>query len=311
MADEREPEAAPQKQSAVRTKITSARQKWPWFDRVMRLNEHYGAVDGNLLAGGITYFGFLSFFPILALAFAVVGYISHVYPGANDNLTTAIQQVLPGIVSEGPAPGKISLEQIQGSAAAAGLLGLVGVLYAGLGWITALRQGLAAVFVEPAEEKPNFVKGKLTDLAMLAILGAVLIASVGVSGAVTGFAGQITEAVGLSGPVGGVLLWLLAIVVGIAASTVLFAVMYMFLAKSSLPRRALWGGAVLAALGFEALKALAVFILDSAGGSAFAPLALSITLLVWINYFSRLVVYGAAWACTSQRDAVAIVAAGT
>ena len=302
MADERGPGSTPQKQSAIGAKIASARQKWPWVDRVMRLNEHYGAVDGNLLAGGITYFGFLSFFPILALAFAVVGFISQVYPGANENLTTAIQQVLPGIVSDGPAPGKISLEEIQGSAAAAGLLGLAGVLYAGLGWVTSLRQGLAAAFMEPAEEKPNFVKGKLTDLAMLVILGVVLIASVGVSGAVTGFAGQITEAVGLGGPIGGVLLWLLAIVVGVGASTILFAVMYMFLAKPSLPRRSLWGGAVVAAVGFEALKALAVFIIGSASGSAFAPLALSITLLVWINYFSRLAVYGAAWASTTQRE---------
>ena len=295
----------------MQAKIAAGRQKWPWFDRVMRLNEHYGAVDGNLIAGGITYFGFLSFFPILALAFAVVGYISNVYPGANANLTTAIQQVLPGIVSAGSEPGTISLEQIQGSAGAVGLVGLVGVLYAGLGWVTSLRQGLAAAFVEPAEEKPNFIKGKLTDLAMLAILGVVLIASVAVSGAVTGFAGQITEAVGLGGPVGGVFLWLLAIVFGVAASTVLFAVMYIFLAKPNVQRRAIWGGALLAAVGFEALKLLAVFILGSAGGSAFAPLALAITLLVWINYFSRLAVYGAAWVCTSQGEAGALVAEDT
>ena len=311
MADERGPGSTPQKQSAIQAKITAARQKWPWVDRVMRLNEHYGAVDGNLLAGGITYFGFLSFFPILALAFAVVGYISQVYPGANENLTTAIGQVLPGIVSDGPAPGKISLEEIQGSAAAAGLLGLAGVLYAGLGWVTSLRQGLAAAFMEPAEEKPNFVKGKLTDLAMLVILGVVLIASVGASGAVTGFAGQITEAVGLGGPVGGVLLWALAIMAGAGASTVLFAVMYMFLAKPSLPRRVLWGGAVLAAVGFEALKALAVFIIGSASGSTFTPLALSITLLVWINYFSRLAVYGAAWASTTECEAVTLATEST
>ena len=145
----------------------------------------------------------------------------------------------------------------------------------------------------------------------LAILGVVLIASVAVSGAVTGFAGQITEAVGLGGPVGGVFLWLLAIVFGVAASTVLFAVMYIFLAKPNVQRRAIWGGALLAAVGFEALKLLAVFILGSAGGSAFAPLALAITLLVWINYFSRLAVYGAAWVCTSQGEAGAPVAEDT
>ena len=34
----------------------------------------------------MTYFAFLSFFPILALAFFVVGYIAQVYPDAQNNL---------------------------------------------------------------------------------------------------------------------------------------------------------------------------------------------------------------------------------
>ena len=42
--------------------------------------QHRGA--GDQLAGAITYFGFLSFFPLLALGFSVVGYISYVYPSA-------------------------------------------------------------------------------------------------------------------------------------------------------------------------------------------------------------------------------------
>ena len=45
-------------------------------------SQHYGDVKGGLQAGAVTYFAFLSFFPILALAFFVVGLLSQVYPDA-------------------------------------------------------------------------------------------------------------------------------------------------------------------------------------------------------------------------------------
>lgn len=287
--------------SGIGAKIARARNKWPWLDRVLRLQEHYSDVDGNLLAGGVTYFGFLSFFPVLALGFATVGYVSFVYPQANDDLTTAIEQILPGIVSAEPAEGKLSLEQIQASAATVGLVGLAGVLYAGLGWVTALRQGLTVAFRAPDAAKPNFIKGKITDLVTLAILGVILIASVAVSSAVTGFAGFITDALRIPGIVGAVLLGILGIGLGVAASTVLFLAMYRILVKPDLPKRHIFAGALVAAIGFELLKNLAVLILGGASGSAFASLALAITLLVWINYFARLTMYGAAWACTTER----------
>jgi membrane protein len=76
--------------------------------------------------------------------------------------------------------------------------------------------------------------------------------------------------------------------------------MYRLLGKPALPARPLLRGAFLGAFGFELLKLLVVNVLGSVGGSALAPLAIAITLVVWINYFSRLVLYGASWAMTSR-----------
>ena len=66
--------------------------------------------------------------------------------------------------------------------------------------------------------------------------------------------------------------------------------------------------ALLGAIGFELLKIIVVSILGGVGGSAFAPLAIAVTLLIWINYFSRLVFIGASWAVTSPLSAEAIEA---
>src|SRR3546814_9538167 len=80
--------------------LARLRAKRAWFDHLMRMNEHYGAVKGNLQAGAVTYFAFLSFFPILALGFFVIGYVAKVYPVAQEKLTEALGSVLPVMVGE-------------------------------------------------------------------------------------------------------------------------------------------------------------------------------------------------------------------
>ena len=59
--------------------------------------EHYGDVNGSALAAAVTYFAFLSFFPILALAFAIFGVRSRrSTPNAEETWSRATNAVLPG-----------------------------------------------------------------------------------------------------------------------------------------------------------------------------------------------------------------------
>jgi membrane protein len=294
-------EGSPGLVDRVKARIQALRERYRFLDHLIAMNEHYSTVQGSVLAGAVTYFGFLSFFPILALGFAVVGYVSIAYPGAKDSLTTAIEQVLPGIVSANGGGHTISLRDIESSKQAAGIVGFLGLLYSGLGWLSGLRTALQDAFRVPRYRQGNFVVGKLTDLLVLLILGAVMIVSVGIAGAVKGWAGTILGWVGLdSSPLGEPLIWAVGVVLGLAASTVLFFVMYKLLGRPTLPAKPLLQGAFLGAFGFEVLKLLVVNVLGKVGGSALAPLAIAITLVVWINYFSRLVFYGASWAMTSR-----------
>ncbi len=282
-------------------RFAGLRRRYPLLDHVIRMQGHYTKVQGNVLAGAVTYFGFLSFFPILALAFALVGYLSIAYPDARDNLTTAVEQLLPGIISGSGKPGTISLKEIEDAKAAAGLIGFAGVLYSGLGWLSGLRAALRDAFEIPQSRNPNFVVGKAVDLATLLVIGLVLMVSVGISGAVKGLADTLISAVGLDGFVLATpLVWSIGLALGLVASTALFFVMYRLLADPDIPPRALWQGALLGAAAFELLKLVVVNVLGGVGGSTFAPLAIAITLVVWINYFSRLVLYGAAWSMTSD-----------
>ncbi|MBA2444775.1 MAG: YihY/virulence factor BrkB family protein [Nocardioidaceae bacterium] len=293
-------EDKPDKATGIKARLQAARDRYPFLDHLINMVEHYNKVEGNVLAGAATYFGFLSFFPILALAFAVVGYVSVYYSDAQGNLVTAIEQIFPGIVSQDDQPGKISLSQIEGAKAAAGIIGFLGVLYSGLNWISGLRTALQNAFEIPSDKKGNFFVGKGIDLMALAVIGVILIVSVGIAGVVQGLGGTILAWLGLDATlIGPPLIWLVAVLLGIASSTVLFFVMYKLLGRPHIPKKVILQGAFFGAAGFEALKMIVVKVLGGVGGSDFAPLAIAITLLVWINYFSRLVVYGASWAMTS------------
>src|SRR6059058_5001763 len=91
--------------------LAAVRRHSRLVDHALDMVSHYGNVQGNVLAGAVTYFGFLSFFPLLALSFAVVGYIARWFPNAEDSLVTAIQQIFPGIVTVDGAGNTISMNQ--------------------------------------------------------------------------------------------------------------------------------------------------------------------------------------------------------
>lgn len=279
----------------MRERADQARERFPLLDQLIRTLQHYGEVYGNQLAGAVTYFGFLSFFPIVALAFAGVGYIVEWVPGADEAVMQAIESILPGMV--GTDPGQINVEAIAARRAGVGLVGLAGLLYAGLGWMSAVRTSLDAVF-SVVGEKGNFILGKVKDLVVLGIIGLILVVSVSVGTTVAAFTRTVTDWLGIADVPGiALVLRLGVILVGIAANTLMFATMYTFLARHNAPGKAIWQGALIAAVGFEVLKQLASLVIGSVTGNAlYGAFAIMIALLVWISYFARLTVLGASWA---------------
>jgi membrane protein len=285
--------------TSAKRRVALVRERRPFVDHLVRMVEHYGAVKGNALAGAVTFFGFLSFFPILALAFAVVGWVTGVYDDATSQMVKAIQSVLPMVVEGEAKSGQISIDAFQEGAGAAAGIGALGVLYSGLGWVSGLRDALQVVFETPPREQPSFVVGKLKDLVSLVLVGVVLLLSVAVSGVVTAISGDILGWLGLDVALQP-LLTVLAIAVGLAANSLLFFAIFKILAEHDTPNRSLWSGALLGAIGFEVLKQAATFLIGATKGQpAFAVFGIALVLLIWINYFSRVVMYAASWAHTS------------
>ncbi len=206
--------------------------------------------------------------------------------------------MLPGII--GGKADQIAVAEIERAATTVGLLGLLGLLYAGLGWLSAMRNALGVVFEQPAKEHPNFVDGKLRDLVTLLVLGVVLLLSVALAGFVTGFSDVVLDWLNLDDELG----WLVTLigrVIGFGANLLLF---YRLLQAACAAEHAEPVAVVGGAPGCGRVR--------GAQGScrsccwprpndnpAFQAFGIALILLVWINYTSRGTLYAAAWAHTT------------
>src|ERR1700709_1934940 len=82
----------------------------PSGEHLLRAWQRFSDQGGGRAAAAVTYFGFLSFFPLIALAFALLGYVVDWYPQVYGDLTRDISQALPGLV--GDRPGQVNVDQI-------------------------------------------------------------------------------------------------------------------------------------------------------------------------------------------------------
>lgn len=264
-----------------------------WFDHLIRTVQRYRTREGDRLAGALTYFAFLSFFPLLVLAFALAGFIVTVHPGALATLIKAVNAQLPGLAE------RLHIDQLAGAHTRAGVIGLLGLAYAGLGAIDALRSALRDIWMAGGP-KPNFFVGKLRDLVALVLLGMILLVSVVISGFATGATGTVAEWLGLGETAPGEFTVRLAgVVASLLADLLIFLVILGWLARAR-PFQVVIKGALLGAVGFGLLKQLAALILSATlHNPIYGTFAVVVGLLLWINLSSRLVLYAAAWTATA------------
>ncbi len=280
-------------------RVAAVRERYPALDHAVSALRYYSLRNGNAHAGAVTFFGFLSFFPLLALAFFSVGYISAVAPDARQQLADALEAIFPGLIGSGE--DQISLDTFEDYAGASVSIGLIGLLYTGLAWVSSMRRALGEMFRLPANDRLGFLPGKARDLGMLVVLGVVLVASVSLSGTMSWFSESILRWLGLDHlRLAQVLLWAVTHGLGIAVTTLLLMTVFALVPKPLVARTALWQGALLGAVGFEVLKSVAgALVAMTVQRPSFQAFGVALILVLWINYFSRLVMLAAAWAYTA------------
>lgn len=281
----------------AKARFAQVRARHESVDHGVRAFQHFSAVDGNARAASVTYFSFLSFFPIIALAFAVLGFVARVYPDAVQQGLAAISDYLPGLVGQGP--NKIDVSGIAGAAGAVTIFGLLGLLYSGLGWVDALRQALHRMW---GTERPqgNMVKQKLWDILVLIIMGVAVLASVAVSSLATSATTVVLGWVGLDGSIAAkVLVRLLALAVALGVDTLILVIIFNRLSGRQTQWRNLARGAFLGAVLLEVLKLVGTWLIGrTTSNPVYGTFAVVVGLLVWLNFIARALLLSAAWTVT-------------
>lgn len=273
---------------------------WARFQEseLWRAWQRYGDARGNLLAGGVTYFAFFSIFPALALAFTVFGLVLQDNDQLLEQIRSYLDDTLPGFIQDESGDGLIPLSAPSGNTLTlSGIIGLLGLLWSGLGWLGALRDGIRAVFGVEGEPG-NFVLNKLRDVGVLVLLGLAIAVSAAVTGVAGAAASWIAEQIGLGDQ--GWILRVVAFVVGAVLDGFVVLVMLRLLSGVDVPRRGLLGGAAIGGVLLTILKLLGTVVIEGTKENpVFASVALVVGLLAWLNFMSRIVLLSAAWSANS------------
>ena len=283
-----------------KSKFQQLRERYGWLDHVVRAGERYTERHGDHYAAAITYFSVLSLVPLLMIAFAIAGFVLRAQPDLLAELQASITKAVPGEL--GQTLNGIVDTAIQ-SAGKVGAIGLLVALYSGIGWMTNLRDALSEQWGK-VPEPPPLLRRLLVDLLSLLGLGVALVVSFAVTGLATGFAATVLEFLGLSEQAWAkVLLALLGVVLGIAANWLIFLWVIARLPREDVALKSAVRAALLGAVGFEVIKQIMTFYLDSVtqspSGAVFGSF---LGLLVFVYFVSRFVLFVTAWAATSKEN---------
>lgn len=132
--------------------------------------------QGAYLTALITYYAFLSLFPLLLVAATILGYVLQGNPQLQ-------QDLLQSALAQFPVVGQ-KLQTDAGNYRGSGLglaVGLLIALYGGLGVAQATQNAMNQAYAVPRNERPNPVKARVRSLGLLLTLGLGALLVTGVS----------------------------------------------------------------------------------------------------------------------------------
>jgi membrane protein len=258
----------------VSNRLDRFQRRHRWAGLPLAVLYKFNDDQGNYLAALLTYYGFLSMFPLLLLAVSVLGFILH----GNAHLQN---QVLNSALSDFPVIGKqiqTGLGSYSGSATAL-TVGIVGSLYGGLGIAQAGQNAMNVAWGVPRNLRPNPIKARLRSLGILIFLGGGVLATTGLSALVTSARSLINDLhLGVGGQV-------VAIVLSVVLNLVLFTVAFRILTVAVVSVRDVLPGAIVAALAWQVLQGLGTYYVGhklKGSSEIYGTFAVVLGLIAWI-----------------------------
>ncbi len=246
---------------------------------VFAVQKKFGDDQGGNLCALITYYGFLSLFPLLLVLVTVLGFILQQNRGLQDDILNSALADFPIIGDQ----IRNSVGTVRGNGVGLAI-GLVFTFYGGLGVANAAQDAMNRVWAVPMRARPGFLPRVLRSLALIGTLGVGILVTTVLSG--------------IGGGTGSVGAWLRILAVGVAfvMNVGLFMFAFRVLTARDVAWGDLWPGAIVAAVGWEILQTIGgAFVQHQLKGMSqtYGLFAIVIGLLAWIFLQSRVVIYAA------------------
>jgi membrane protein len=192
--------------------------------------------QGNYLAALITYYGFLSIFPLLLLSSTILNFVLEGDPGLQ-------RRVLDSAVGQLPVVGTQLSDPHGMSGSGLGLaIGILGTLYGGLGVAQAAQNAMNTIWRVPRNSRPNPLASRLRSLGLLCVVGVAVLGTTALAAL-----GSIFDGFGLT----------TKIVIGVgtfALNAAVFTVAFRIATARPISLRQTVPGAVAAALIWQVLQ---------------------------------------------------------
>jgi membrane protein len=280
--------------------IDRSRAKSPGFDHVWQARGRYQSMYGPRLAAAIAYYGFFAAFAVGLLGYSILGFVLGNNTAVVGTVDLYLQRNLPFL----------NPSAIQAARNTVAVIGLLGLLFAGIGWIDSMRSSQRAMW--GLQQHPgNFVVRWLVDLAILLGLGVLLGLGLYASSGLEELVGLALGAVGA--PTGTVRLaqdWL-GYALNLALNLLMSAGLLIAVPRLWASPNRMVGPTILVGVGLTMLTTIGrLYIAHTAGNPAYRVAGTAVGLLLFLNLFSQLLLFGSAVAATSPRGRVRDLAGG-
>ncbi|MCL2540930.1 MAG: YihY/virulence factor BrkB family protein [Nocardioidaceae bacterium] len=171
--------------------LDQGQRQHPWIGFPLAVIYKFFDDQGNYLAAILTFYAFLSIFPLLLLATSILGFILQGNQHLQDEVLDSALGQFPIIGDQLGRP-----EGLQGSTGGI-IVGALAALYGALGLGLALQNAQSAAWAVPRNSRPHPVMTRVNSLFILAVagiailtisIGSAVLTSTGVVGALSGHA---------------------------------------------------------------------------------------------------------------------------
>jgi YihY family inner membrane protein len=248
------------------------------------VSKKYGDDRGGQLAALMTYYGFLSLFPLLLLLFTVLGIVAGGSSSIAKHIEDSALAQFP-VIGSGSNHGSLSssITALHRNSAAGLAVGILGLLWGSQGASQIGQYAMAEVWNVPGVVRPNFWSRLARTGILMGVIGLFLIISSGLAAIGTwGHHGALLRAGGIAG--------------SLVVNGALYVTAFRVLTPKQVRTGRLIPGAISGAVGWTVLQNLGTALVEHQlrnTSQVYGTFAAVLGLIAWIYLGANVTVYGA------------------